>query len=274
MNKKLLPTLCATLLLLAMLPLTAGSVVAATGPVPVNAIPKKPTGLAIYITDLADMIDADDRAALQNYLQGLDQQNIAQIAILTLPDSRRELSLFAHQIFNDWGIGHSKRNDGILILVNARRVKANLSGNRIYVAIGYGLEGILPDGLVGNILDTRALPAFAQKDYSEGIRLTAMALGKIAAGAQALAETFANTSSFELGLSEAVFIFFFIILILFVIWLINRGGGGGPGSDVGRYDAVGSFRSERGYGGSDSGSSGGFGGDFGGGRSGGGGAGR
>ena len=52
---------------------------------------------------------------------------------------------YAVQLFKEWGIGQAKTDNGVLVLVapNEREMR---------IEVGYGLEGIRPDGLAGQII--------------------------------------------------------------------------------------------------------------------------
>lgn len=229
-----------------------------------NNIPPTPQGLNIYVNDYANLLTPENKAQLQERLQALDEAGIAQISVLVLPDTDQELSQFAPDIMNRWGIQHTNKKDGLLVLVNARRVRENLSGNRIFVGTGLALEQVLPDPLVGRVLDQQALPAFANGQYSEGVTQATLTLANILAGDKKLRATYAKPPRKQVDI-------FSILLVLFFLWMIfgrrNRFGGGGGfyGGGFGGFP-----------GGGFGGGGGGFGGGFGGGgdSSGGGGSGR
>lgn len=227
----------------------------------VNTIPPTPQGLHIYVNDEANLLTPQDQAALQEKLQALDEAGIAQVSVLVLPDTDRDLSEFAPEIMNKWGIQHHEKKDGLLVLVNANRVRHNLSGNRIFVGTGYALEETLPDALVGRILDEKALPAFAQGDYSGGITQATLTIAKILSGDKELRASYNQPAND--GPSWPLILF----IIIFILLFFRRRGGGGGFLGGGYYGG--------GFGGGFS-DGGGFGGGFGGGgdSSGGGGAGR
>ena len=60
------------------------------------------------------------------------------------------------------GIGQAKTDNGVLVLVapNEREMR---------IEVGYGLEGILPDGLAGQIIRENFVPRFPLTDNG-GIR--------------------------------------------------------------------------------------------------------
>lgn len=230
-------------------------------PKPINDVPPKPSGLNIYINDYANLLTPEHRSALRETLQALDEAGIAQISVLVLPNTDRELSDFAPEIMNQWDIQHYKKKDGLLVLVNAYRLRHNLSGNRIFIGTGYMLEEKLPDALVGRILDEQAIPAFNAGEYSAGVTRATLTIAKVLAGDQKLTAHYSQPTQDEDSVWGAILIIGFVLLMFF--GRRGRGRGGFYGGGFGGYTGGG-------FGG------GGFGGGFGGGgdSGGGGGAGR
>jgi uncharacterized protein len=222
-----------------------------TEPPPVNAVPPQPQGLNIYVNDYAHLLTPQDRASLKDRLQALDEAGIAQVSVLILPNTDQELSDFAFKIMNAWGIQHYKKKDGLLILVNAHRVTNQLSGNRIFVATGAGLEPVLPDALVGRVLDENAIPAFQQGQYSKGVTQTALILSKILTGDKELRSQYSQPQQ-----EDDMNWFAVIMLVIFILIFFNRRGGRGGGF----YGGGGGYFGGGGFSGGGGGFSGGFGG--------------
>ncbi len=233
----------------------------------VDTIPATPQGLDIYVTDPTGLLTAPDTQRLKIRLQQLDEAGVAQIAVLILPDTHRELSEFAPQILNGWGIQHKGKKDGLLVLVNAAHARAN-QPDRIFMATGYHLEGTLPDAVIGRLLDTEAVPAFQAGDFSTGITNATLAVADILTGKRALPSPTQPDNNRESSPVSAIIIVLFILIFLFNNFRRGgRGGGGGFGSFLGGFmlGGLGSGRDDDGFGG------GGFGGGFGDGGDGGGG---
>jgi uncharacterized protein len=168
--------------------------------------------------------------------------------------------------FKTWGIGKKDKNNGVLFLIapNDRRMR---------IEVGYGLEGVLPDGRTGRIMDEAVAPYFRQGRMAQGVLEGTKQIANVLAqnaGVDLSPEFQAdvpNGISLRLGRREkAVLIFVLFVLVILVtrhpwlIWfLLSNSGRGGSGRGGGW--------SGGGFGG------GGFGG-FGGGSSGGGGASR
>lgn len=82
---------------------------------------------------------------------------------------------YAMRVAEAWGVGKRGDDTGVLMLIAT-------DDRKIRVVTGYGLEGILPDGLVGAIQDEEMLPSFRAGRLDEGIWRGAAAIaGRIAA---------------------------------------------------------------------------------------------
>jgi len=121
----------------------------------------KPAG---RITDLANVIDAGTESELDRRLDQLEQTTSHEVAVVTVPSlGGTTVEDYAERLFKEWGIGQAKQDNGVLVLVapNEREMR---------IEVGYGLEGILPDGLAGEIIRDNFIPRFRNNDYNGGIR--------------------------------------------------------------------------------------------------------
>jgi uncharacterized protein len=224
----------------------------------------KPEG---YVSDFARAIDAQSKAALEQYCAEVESSTGAQIALVTLPSLQGEpVEDVANTIFHAWGVGSKGKNEGIMLLLSTGDRRSRLE-------VGYGLEPVIPDGFAGSILDEMR-PALRQQQYGQAMMAAAQTIGSTIAKAKGVAiktqlprriyRSPANSIPWPLILGGLAILF----------WLIRGGGAGGgflPGLILGNMMGRSTFggRSGGGFGGYDSGD--GFGG-FGGGDSGGGGA--
>ena len=118
-----------------------------------------------YVVDKAGILGQGAVEQITATASRLDHAGVAQIAVCTVPDlgdwSKEE---FAVDLFRKWGLGHGKkRADGLLILL----VPGKPGHRKIKVEVGYGLEGILPDGKVTALIDQYAVPAMRRDDYGD-----------------------------------------------------------------------------------------------------------
>ncbi len=85
--------------------------------------------------------------------------------------SGQNIDDFATEIFDIWKIGKKDKDNGVLII-------AAIDNRRIAIRTGYGVEGILPDGVCGEIRDA-AIEYFRQQDYSQGMIVAARLISQI-----------------------------------------------------------------------------------------------
>ena len=132
----------------------------AAGAVFAQASLPKPAG---WVNDFAELLGAPARAALEQRLQDVETKTSSEIAVATVKSlDGMSVEEYANRLFKEWGVGQAKTDNGVLILVapNEREMR---------IEVGYGLEGILPDGLAGEIRDEQFLPRFRDDDYAAGI---------------------------------------------------------------------------------------------------------
>ena len=226
----------------------------------------KPRGL---VNDFAEVIPPNDERQISAITSELLQKTKVPVIVVTMPDiGGAEYNDYANRLYSHWGIGQKGEDEGVLIFVTVKERKMRIE-------TGYGVEGILPDGLVGEIRDRYMLPSLKANKYGEGILRGAAAVSQVIAkdaGVKLTGEMPPLKVSRKKKRSGAA-LFPLILLLLFFLFGRRRGGGGlllaGMLMGAGR---GGYGPSRGGFGGSFGGFSGGFGG-FGGGMSGGGGAG-
>ncbi|MDQ0215788.1 uncharacterized protein J2S13_002208 [Oikeobacillus pervagus] len=117
----------------------------------------KPVG-DLYVQDTAHILTNEEREELISLARVLDDETSAQIAVLTMDklDGHVEKAQFANKAYREYGLGKKDEDNGVLILF----VKNYWENNReaVQVEVGYGLEGALPDGKVGRIIDQYMKP--------------------------------------------------------------------------------------------------------------------
>ena len=223
----------------------------------------KPKGL---VNDFAKVISQAHEQTIMDLTTELLNKTGTPVVLVTMPDiGGADYTEYANRLYEAWGIGKEGEDKGVLIFVTVKERKMRIE-------VGYGLEGILPDGLAGEIRDRYITPYLKNDQFGEGLLSGTLAVSQIIAkdaGVQLTGQVPVKAPKKR----KSRFSFFPLILIVFLMFGSRRRtgswifflplllGGGGYGS-----------RSSGGFGGSFGGFGGGFGG-FGGGMSGGGGAG-
>lgn len=119
------------------------------------------------INDFAGLLSNDDTRVLDQALIALHERTGIEGTVVTLTDRARHggtdgLEPFATRLFNDWGVGDARRNDGFMLLVLRDDREA-----RIELGSGYP-QGA--DRIARQIMDLEMLPEFRAGRMSEGIR--------------------------------------------------------------------------------------------------------
>jgi uncharacterized protein len=133
-----------------------------------DTIPEKPSN---YVVDLAGIIDNITESNLNSFLAQLEKKTTAQMVVLTIKSLEGEsLEEFSINIAHDkWKLGQKDKDNGVLFLIA-------LNDRKYRVEVGYGLEGVLPDSLVGSIGRDFLVPFFRKGEYSKGIYTATLAL--------------------------------------------------------------------------------------------------
>ncbi len=242
-----------------------------------DAIPE----LTKPVNDFAGVIDGASAQRIEQTIRALESASGDIIVLATVKTVRpyADVREYAVQMFANHGrgIGTRGKDNGLLILLA-------LEERRVWVEVGYGLEGFITDGFSGQVSREVMTPQFRTGNYGRGLFAGTNAIaGRIAEGRNVQLAGVPHVNlrpqvrapQIPSGL---------IILIIIILIVISRSSGG-PGGGVRRWgrggwsgwsSGVGPFGGGFGGGGFGGGGSGGFGGGFGGfggGRSGGGGGG-
>jgi uncharacterized protein len=236
-------------------------------------IPEQPVP-AYPVNDFAGLLSSEQVNTLNNKLVSFAEKSSNRIVVVIINDlGGYEPSEFAYKIGESWGVGSSKFDNGIVFLV---KPKTENSAGKVFIATGYGLEGVIPDATAKRIIETEVIPHFKNGDYYSGIEAGLDVVMKLALGEISYDE-WEGASDEGGGIIGVIFVIV-VIALLFLGFLLGGKGGKGSGSTLsggGRPIIMGGFGGGSFGGGSSSGGgfSGGFRGGFGGGSFGGGGAG-
>ncbi|WP_433945136.1 TPM domain-containing protein [Paenibacillus sp. SN-8-1] len=241
-----MPTaLTAALLLLLLLLLLLGSAASVSAALDIPA----PVG-DIYVQDFEGLLSADQKAELTKLGRALEDATKAQVAVLTVPTlGGADIEQYGNQAFRKYALGNKELNNGVMLLLSMGERQARIE-------VGYGLEGAIPDGKAGRILDTTAIPYLKENKPDQAIVQTYKALyNEVAAeygvqdklnpesvvlpesGTAAGQDTGGGISIVWIiviiGLLAVDFIFFRGAITLTLLSMMGRGGGGWGGGGRG-----------------------------------------
>ena len=204
----------------------------------------RPRGL---VNDFANVISASEENQLRAILTELQQKTGDAVVVVTLPSlDGGQIDDFSIRLAERWEIGQKGRDSGVLLL-------AAIEDRKARIEVGYGLEGVIPDGLSGRILREEVFPRFKQHHYGEGLNAAATRIVSLIASERGVSLSGAQqqtnrgygsrTPRKSNPFMNVLFIIGFIYmairhprLLLFLILTSGRGGGsrgggfGGGGS--------------------------------------------
>jgi len=137
-----------------------------------------------YVNDFAGVLDDSSIRQMEGLISALQRKTGAEIAVVTVESISPYASIeqYSVELAQEWGIGEEGKDNGVLILLA-------MEERTFRIEIGYGIEGIIPDGLAGAIMDESMLPEFRDGNFGAGMLK----------GVQAVAGIISEDAGVELG---------------------------------------------------------------------------
>lgn len=116
-----------------------------------------------YVSNPDGILDDYTVSEINSILGSLESQTTAQVTVVAIQSiGDDDIFDFAQSLFNEWGIGQAKEDNGLLILLV-------MDKRTIRLHTGYGLEGDLPDIICKHIETQKMVPHFKDGDFNLGI---------------------------------------------------------------------------------------------------------
>ncbi len=184
------------------------------------------------VNDFTNLLSRQDQARLENKLRKFNDTTSTQIAIVTVPSLHGYApNDYAQRLAEQWGIGQKGKDNGILVLV---KPKSRDENGQVAIAVGYGLEGVVPDAIASRIIRNEIIPEFQNNRYYEGLDKATNVLMKLTSGEYSADEYATNEST------EYILAGIFLLFIVF-IFLASRFKSKGPGQGSGTSSQAGPF---------------------------------
>ena len=120
----------------------------------------KPAG---FVNDFAGLLNSQEKASLEQKLRVYEQETNHEIALAIIPNLKGDtIENFAVKLFEEWGIGKTKADNGVLLL-------AALEEREVRIEVGYGLEGAITDAESFWIIQNLIVPSFRSGSYAKGL---------------------------------------------------------------------------------------------------------
>jgi len=166
-----------------------------------------------WVNDFANVISAEYQNKLNTAIGALEEKTSAEIAIVTINSiAPYDEEQYARLLFDNWKPGKKGKDNGVLILLA-------LKERAWRIETGYGVEGILPDGLCGEIGRNFMVPYFKSADYEKGLYNGVLAIAEVINGGSVVGSESPRSfgSVTTLGQEPPFFMYIFAFLF-FYIW--------------------------------------------------------
>lgn len=126
-----------------------------------------PQAESTYFNDWAEVVSPGDAAEIIKMAKDLEHQTGIELVVVTIDSiydydtGDNSLESFATNLFNRWGVGDKKKNNGVMLLVAVKDRNV-----RIELGRGYGHRY---DDVMKEVIDKRIIPHFKNDEYSRGI---------------------------------------------------------------------------------------------------------
>ncbi len=167
-----------------------------------------PPSRNLLVNDYTNTLSQNQVAELEQQLVVFSRETSNQIVVVITNDlCDYEAMEYATEIGHEWGVGLNEFDNGIVLLVSPQQ-------RETFIAVGYGLEGAIPDAIARRIVDQELLPHFRNDDYYGGVSAATNVLMQLAKG-EINAADYGNRK----GESPGMVIAFVIILFILIIFI-------------------------------------------------------
>lgn len=176
-----------------------------------DCMPAKPSPPRL-VNDFAKIMEPSEVQALENRLVVFNDTTSTQIAVVTVNDlCGNDAGAFAFELGEKWGVGDARFDNGIVLLFKPKTAD---SKGQVFIATGYGLEGVLPDAISKRIVEQEMIPLFKQGAQVQGIFKGIETIISIVGGEYSAAAYKKKTTA-KAPLSPFLFVLFIIFIFIY-----------------------------------------------------------
>lgn len=123
-----------------------------------------PPAPAHYFNDYANVVSPNMVRQLDQVLENFERETSSQIIVAVYPKMQSDSSIedYTVRVAQAWGVGQKDKKNGAVLFVF-------IGDRKMFLQVGYGLEGVLPDALCKRIIEDEIKPGFKAGDYNSGL---------------------------------------------------------------------------------------------------------
>jgi uncharacterized protein len=183
-----------------------------------------------YFNDYAGVVSKEAALRFNEQLAQFERETSDQVVVAIFPkmQSDSDIADYTQRVAQAWGVGQKDRRNGAVLFVFVQ-------DRKMFIQVGYGLEGALPDITAFDITEYQIKPRFRSGDYeggiATGIDLICKAIrGEYKGSGKTVAEKHGAGGG---GAPSLLFFIIFVIALIIISRVIRRLGGYGYSSGRG-----------------------------------------
>ena len=189
-----------------------------------------PAAPAAYFNDYAAVVSKEAASRFNEQLAQFERDTSNQVVVAVFPkmQSDSDIADYTQRVAQAWGVGQKERRNGVVLFVF-------IEDRKMFIQVGYGLEGALPDATTFDITERHMKPLFRAGNYEAGLATGIDLICKAIRGEyKGSGKTAAERQSSGGVFSLLPFIIFIIVLVIISRVIRKAGGysyssrGGGP----------------------------------------------
>jgi uncharacterized protein len=187
-----------------------------------EVIPPKP---AAYFNDYAGVVSKDAALRFNEQLAQFERETSNQVVVAVFPKMQSDSSIedYTQRIAQAWGVGQKERRNAAVLFVFVQ-------DRKMFIQVGYGLEGTLPDATAFDITEYQIKPHFRNNDYEGGLAAGIDSMCKAIRGEYKGTGKTVTEQHRNAGAPSFLFFIIFIIALILISGLTRRLGGYGYSS--------------------------------------------
>ncbi|MDO8579358.1 MAG: TPM domain-containing protein [bacterium] len=174
-----------------------------------------------FVNDFASAFSADQKTLIETKLSALERETGVEISVVTIPSLGDEtIETYAVKLFEEWGIGKAKRDNGLLVLVSP-------SDREARIEVGYGLEPTITDVVSSTIMRNVMIPSFKNSDYFGGVNSAIDLVIGLVKGDPETQQYIQSSVEIEknngrINLSEVLYFFLIVVIQLIPVIIYSK----------------------------------------------------
>src|SRR6058998_671737 len=183
-----------------------------------EVIPPKPDR---YFNDYAGVVSKSAALRFNEELAQFERETSDQVVVAIFPKMRSDSDVadYTQRVAQSWGVGQKERRNCVVLFVFVQ-------DRKMFIQVGYGLEGALPDATAFDITERHIKPLFRTGNYDAGLATGIDLICKAIRGEyKGSGKTVAESKGVAGTVSNVVPFIVFIIVLMLLSRLFRKMGG-------------------------------------------------